>query len=53
MATVGGTAVAPDRQLLQAFVAMRDEAAFETLVRRYGPMVLGVCRRILRAMLCV
>src|SRR5262249_10506792 len=26
----------------------RDEAAFEVLVWRYGPLVLGVCRRVLR-----
>jgi RNA polymerase sigma factor (sigma-70 family) len=32
---------------LECFVACRDEAAFEALVRRHGPMVLGVCRRIL------
>src|SRR5215470_16141337 len=25
----------------------RDEASFEALLRRHGPMVLGVCRRIL------
>jgi RNA polymerase sigma factor (sigma-70 family) len=36
-----------DAQLLGCFVAQRDEAAFELLVRRHGPMVLGVCRRIL------
>src|SRR2546423_12393018 len=48
MAAVRGAAVAPDRQLLEAFVATRDQAAFEILVRRYGPMVLGVCRRVLR-----
>src|SRR5262249_48381362 len=30
------------------YVRGRDEAAFETLVRRHGPMVLSVCRRILR-----
>lgn len=38
----------PDGQLLEAFISHRDAAAFEALVRRHGPMVLGVCRRILR-----
>jgi RNA polymerase sigma factor (sigma-70 family) len=37
-----------DSQLLERFVAQREEAAFEELVRRHGPMVLGVCRRTLR-----
>jgi RNA polymerase sigma-70 factor (ECF subfamily) len=36
-----------DGQLLDQFVARREEAAFEELVRRHGPMVLGVCRRVL------
>src|SRR5438105_6875625 len=38
---------ATDEQLLTAFLGRRDEAAFETIVRRHGPMVLAVCRRIL------
>jgi uncharacterized protein (TIGR03066 family) len=37
-----------DDQLLCCFVQHRDEAAFEAIVRRHGPMVLGVCRRVLQ-----
>lgn len=36
-----------DADLLRAFAATRDPAAFESLVRRYGPLVMGVCRRVL------
>src|SRR5262245_27142454 len=36
-----------DGRLLQRFVAHADESAFEALVQRHGPMVLGVCRRLL------
>jgi RNA polymerase sigma factor (sigma-70 family) len=36
-----------DGQLLECFIHRREEAAFEALVRRHGPMVLGVCRRVL------
>jgi RNA polymerase sigma factor (sigma-70 family) len=36
-----------DGQLSQRFIDERDELAFAALVRRHGPMVLGVCRRIL------
>ncbi|MCI0349383.1 MAG: sigma-70 family RNA polymerase sigma factor [Acidobacteriales bacterium] len=38
---------ATDGELLDRYVAGRQEAAFEMLLRRHGPMVLGVCRRIL------
>jgi RNA polymerase sigma factor (sigma-70 family) len=37
-----------DGQLLTRFVATRDEAAFAALVQRHGPMVLGICRQVLR-----
>jgi RNA polymerase sigma factor (sigma-70 family) len=37
-----------DRDLLEYFVAHHDEAAFAILVERHGPMVLSVCRRVLR-----
>jgi RNA polymerase sigma factor (sigma-70 family) len=36
-----------DTQLLEGFCLRRDEAAFTALVRRHGPMVLAVCRRLL------
>jgi RNA polymerase sigma factor (sigma-70 family) len=34
-----------DEQLLEHYVARRDPAAFEALLRRYGALVLSVCRR--------
>jgi RNA polymerase sigma factor (sigma-70 family) len=36
-----------DGQLLSQYLSRRDEAAFVALLLRHGPMVLGVCRRVL------
>ncbi len=37
-----------DAQLLERFLTQSDAGAFEALVARHGPMVLSVCRGILR-----
>lgn len=37
----------PDCELLERFVNRGEEAAFEALLRRHGPLVLGACRRML------
>ena len=43
-----GTVMAlTDTQLLERFVTAGDEAAFEAILQRHGPMVLRVCRRVL------
>ena len=36
-----------DGTLLRAFLSRNDQAAFEALLQRHGPMVLRVCRRTL------
>ncbi|MCI0457943.1 MAG: sigma-70 family RNA polymerase sigma factor [Gemmataceae bacterium] len=39
---------ASDGELLDRFARLHDAAALDALVRRHGPTVLGVCRRLLR-----
>src|SRR5690349_11858803 len=48
LAADGAPRPTTDWQLLEEFAARRDEAAFAELVARHGPMVLRVCRRVLR-----
>jgi RNA polymerase sigma-70 factor (ECF subfamily) len=45
---VGAVGGLSDEHLLGRFVARREPAVFEAIVRRHGPMVWGVCRRVLR-----
>jgi RNA polymerase sigma factor (sigma-70 family) len=45
--TTGTLAGMTDVQLLERFASQGDGLAFEALVARHGPMVLGACRRIL------
>jgi RNA polymerase sigma factor (sigma-70 family) len=44
----GTLAGLPDREILGRFADNRDEAAFEALLGRHGPMVRNVCRQTLR-----
>lgn len=48
MVEPAGSGPVSDAHLLERWTAQHDEAAFELLVRRHGPMVVGVCRRLLR-----
>jgi RNA polymerase sigma factor (sigma-70 family) len=47
---LGVVAAQSDEQLLERFAAQAEsegQLAFEAIVRRHGPMVIGVCRRLL------
>jgi RNA polymerase sigma factor (sigma-70 family) len=48
MAGASGADALTDAHLVGRWLARRDEAAFELLVWRHGPMVLDLCRRVLR-----
>jgi hypothetical protein len=48
LAGTSAPAAPGDAEVLARFTAVQDEAAFTALVERHGPMVLAVCRRILR-----
>jgi RNA polymerase sigma-70 factor (ECF subfamily) len=47
LTAAGGGDAPTDRELLTRFAGRHDEGAFAALVARHGPMVLGVCRRVL------
>jgi RNA polymerase sigma-70 factor (ECF subfamily) len=47
LAGKGAQGPEPDGQLLTRFAEAGDPSAFEALVARHGPMVLGVCRSVL------
>ena len=43
----GGQRTRTDGQLLDGFIGRQDESAFAEIVRRHGPMVYGLCKRLL------
>ena len=45
-AKVQSDAALTDGDLLDHYLTSREESAFEALMRRHGPMVLAVCRRV-------
>ena len=47
LALASDGAAMTDGQLLECFISRREEAALAALVVRHGPMVWGVCRRLL------
>jgi len=47
-AVLPGANETTDAELVTAFLERRDHAALTALIHRHGPMVWGVCRRLLR-----
>jgi len=47
-ACADGAAGATDAELLGAFLSCQEESAFRAIIDRHGPMVMGVCRRVLQ-----
>jgi RNA polymerase sigma factor (sigma-70 family) len=47
MAAANGNRELTDSELMECFVRSRDDAAFTVLIERHGPMVFGVCARLL------
>jgi RNA polymerase sigma factor (sigma-70 family) len=45
---VSDAPVLGDAELVKRFIVARDQAAITELVHRHGPVVLGVCRRVLQ-----
>ncbi len=48
LAALQQTSDASDASLLEQYIRQRDDSAFAALVRRHGPLVWRVCRRLLR-----
>ena len=48
MYALQGSSDLTDRELVERYMANQDETAFAALVKRHGPMVFGVSRRLLR-----
>ena len=46
IATAAATGPLPDAELVRRFADSHDQAAFEVLVWRHGPMVWAACRRV-------
>jgi hypothetical protein len=46
--TAGGTDARSDAELLRLFLEQRDQVAMTAIVRRHGPLVMGLSRSMLK-----